>query len=221
MKSILIISILVCYSYESNSQNSPRAQEIEQKYNELTKELDHLDPLRSIFDLSDASLEYKYRLTYIVANSQNGQLICRLLVTPSFSPEYIIKIEKNTEKYFVTYLLANKNIWQTEKFDEIKFQKRRWEISKQNAGKIHNLFETSLDHTKSSDKTRKMTDGINYYFTSIGNGRLRSGTKKSPKKGTKIYELIQIIESLVQTDVDYNYLNTSIDSLIKRFNNEN
>lgn len=159
---------------------------------------DHLEPVKSIFD------EYDYRFVYhsdvrkILMNGMSDTPEVRFLIIPSFATEEVVAIENESDKFFIVHHKMEKSIWYTdENKEDIKVQKTKVQISKSDAQLYIDLFKVAVEKKKYPEEPIFGTDGTNYYF-SVSDSGLKTGTVWSPRKGTKMKELVDIGNSLIK-----------------------
>ncbi|MCV9386188.1 hypothetical protein [Reichenbachiella ulvae] len=218
MKAFLTTLVLVSVIWNSYGQTGRIEGESWSNYVERTAiESDHLEPVDSYFDYFKYEIDYKNKIRSFLLDTLNKRPLARLLVLPSFTSEYVINLENIEGTYVVTKVSVDRSIWYAENPDDIKIIISERSISKTLADKIDNLFETALDQTKYKNNGMMGTDGTTYYFTSIGNSGRRTATKWSPRKGTKINQLIGITEALTLRNLNEDQLIDEIDKLMGRF----
>ncbi|AGC77796.1 hypothetical protein LX97_02024 [Nonlabens dokdonensis] len=159
---------------------------------------DHLEPVKSIFDEYDFRFVYHSDIRKILMNGMSDAPEVRFLIIPSFATEEVVAIEKEDENYYIIHHRMTKSIWYTdENKEDIKVQKTKVRISKFDAQLYIDLFKAAMSKRKYPHKMNFGTDGNNYYF-SVYDSPLKTGTTWSPRKGTKMKELVDIGNSLIK-----------------------
>ncbi|MDX1587016.1 MAG: hypothetical protein R3222_09735 [Balneolaceae bacterium] len=192
---------------------------------------DHLEPVDQYFSLSDSDLEYFRNMKEILFEglSQNPEI--RILVLPSFHPEYVLDImeEKESERRVVYLNVAKDYIYHVETQEElerIELMKFRKQIEEDSFDLIYKLFQTVIYQVRYNKPERFLVraDGTNYYFSVFDDG-LKSGTIWSPSKGSKMGRLIDISERIFKLATENNSflkvdgeLETKIETLIDDLN---
>lgn len=159
---------------------------------------DHLEPVESIFDEYDYRFVYHSDIRKILMNGMSDIPEVRFLIIPSFATEEVVAIEKEDENYFIIHHRMTKSIWYTdENKEDIKVQKTKVQISKSDAQLYIDLFKVAMSKRKYPVEMNFGNDGNNYYF-SVYDSPLKTGTVWSPRKGTKMKELVDIGNSLIK-----------------------
>ncbi len=218
MKSKLLLLIFFILTYASFAQTGTKKDESWGDYvDRKAKEFDHLEPADSYFDYFQYRVEYHNKIRSFLLDTLNTRPLVIMLVLASFSNEYVINLEKLEGAYLVTKVTTDKSIWYTENPEEINVIASTHYISKNLADQVNELFEIALNQTKYNNDGILGTDGTNYYFTATGNFGRRTSSKWSPRKGTKIYELVRLTELLVSENLDEKKLTIEIQKLKNRF----
>lgn len=160
---------------------------------------DHLEPEAGYFaDFNFRHDYYPHIRNYLLKNlSQNP--VARLLVLPTFSPEYVISIEKDPrrENYFLVYAEAQENIYQKPAKEGILVTMHRIPIGKDLALQMNRLYMTAIAQVSYRRNQAWGVDGTTFHFTaySVGAG-VRSGYTWSPQRGSRMHDLIEITQLL-------------------------
>lgn len=184
--SLKIISFSIILSLFS-LHNTVKAQSIN----------DHLKPVESIYDLYDFQFEYYSTVRKVLFKGLSDSPKIRFQEMPSFTPENVLVIEFNhsQDKYFIVYHIGEKSIWYSKDRENVKVKKYKKEIDKTSVALIESLFKIAISQTKSPEKELRGNDGTNYFF-SVRNYGMKSGKVWSPRKGSKMYELTAIGNTL-------------------------
>lgn len=127
--------------------------------------------------------------------------VARLVVLPSFQPEYVLSIDQKGNKYFLIHNQAQKSIWsasQAQGSPKVEVEAKSVEISKETATTVGELFNTALDQVRYPAPVMSIRgDGTTYTFIAFraGNG-IRAGETWSPSVKTKMATLVAVAESL-------------------------
>ncbi|UOQ64327.1 hypothetical protein [Hymenobacter volaticus] len=162
---------------------------------------DHLLPAKGLLTSYSVQNQYytKVRETLYVGLDLNP--LARLVVLPSFEPEYVLSIDQKANKYYLTYNQTPKSIWSTtqaQSSSNVEAQAKSVEISKDMATTIEVLFNTALDQVRYPAPVMSIRrDGTTYTFIAFraGNG-LRAGETWSPDVKTKMATLVAVAENL-------------------------
>ena len=157
------------------------------------KAQDHLEPVRSIFDIYDFQFEYYSKVRNILFEGLTDNSEIRYLVMPSFSGENVLDISKDQKnfKYFIHHHIAEQSIWYSqndEKEVKVKVKKIKKEISERDVELIKLLFQKAVSTSRYPDKKTYGLDGTTYYFFTSR----KSGAIWSPDSGSKMSRLVEI-----------------------------
>ena len=162
--------------------------------NNLNAQVDHLEPVGGIFDIYDFQFEYYSKVRKVLFNGLDNSPEVRFLVIPSFFvPENVLDIEYDREigKYYLIHHICEKMLWNNEKWEEVKVDKYKKEITKNSVDIVKSLFEKAISKTRYSEVKTIKLDGTTYYFTVSDYGQ-KSGTVWSPSKGTLMRKLVDV-----------------------------
>jgi len=175
---------------------------------------DHLEPLKSMYDYSDSSIEYRMKVRKILFSGLSDRPEIRFLEIPSFTPESVLDIEFNQDKCYLIYHICEENIWYNRSKEQIKVHKFRTEINKASFVLIKKLFDLAIAGVRfpttpvpEIDEDGRVVllihnlveDGTSYYITtSVWGQYKKTGTIHSPGKGTKIGRLVNIGYQLIE-----------------------
>jgi hypothetical protein len=164
---------------------------------ECIAQSDHLESSNSIFDIYDFQFEYYSHVRNILFDGMTDMPEIRFLVLPSFSPEYVVSVEKDEDdNHYLVYHIGKESIWYSEKKDKIKVEKLKREIGSESAELIKELFIEALKDTRQVEGMSQGLDGVNYYF-SVNDWGPKTGTIWSPDDGTNMRELVNIGNELI------------------------
>lgn len=154
---------------------------------------DHLQPLEGIYDMPDFLFDYYTKVRKVLFYELSANPEIRFQVMPSFTPEEILQIEydKSTDKHKLVYRICEDMIWSNENWEKVKIKEFISEINKESVDLLKELFVLAISKTRFPENEHFGLDG-DYYFFSINNLSLKSGTVWSPQDGTKMKKLVDI-----------------------------
>ena len=166
---------------------------------------DHLEPVRDIFNIYDFQFEYYSKVRKVLFNGLSDNTEIRFQVMPSFTPENVLEIEFDNEKYYLIYHICKQMIWSNEKWENVKVSRFKTEIDKESVKLIKSLFSKAIAQVRfppTMEEGKMISvgcDGENYYFTvnEFGYG-IKSGFVWSPNNGTKMSKLVAIGNKLIE-----------------------
>lgn len=158
---------------------------------------EHLEPVNGFYDAFDFQFEYHSKIRNILFKGLAEGPIIRFVVIPSFTKEQVLDIERDEMKYYLIVHEVDKPIWGNYELDKIKVNEYRKELDSASVEIIHKLFHNALKQTRYPDRNTQGTDGANYYFSTLGDFQILSGTIWSPKNGTKLDKLVDISYDLI------------------------
>jgi hypothetical protein len=162
-------------------------------------------------------------LNKILLDNFSEKPLARYVVRPSFDPEYCFQIEQlegNSYILKVTYLRTN--YWYLKNRDTINPVRVEKKISSEFAQNIGTLFEKALDSVDHRPGIIEGIDGVEYFLYKYSeNRKISCGRTWSPSKGSKMYELIDICDRIVNyaksEDNSLENIQTQIKILIYKF----
>jgi hypothetical protein len=159
---------------------------------------DHLEPDDGYFDLQKYSYEYYSKIRSILFKGLSDSPEIRYFVKPSFDTEYVLQIEydRDNDNYFIVFQRAKESIWYKKDKQNIIVEIKRNRISKGDVELIKDLYINAIKKTQFIERDIIGLDGTTYVFTVFDFG-LKTGQTRSPKKDTKMDELIHISEKLI------------------------
>lgn len=166
--------------------------------NKAIAQTDHLEPVNSIFNISDFQFEYYSNVRNVLFNGLTGRPKVRFLIMPSFTPENVLDIEHDEKngKYYLVYHICERMVWGNKNLKGIKVNKYKKEISVVSVRLIMNLFETAIQEVEYPKEKNRGLDGENYYF-SINNYGLKTGKIWTPSENSKMGRLVKIGYELI------------------------
>jgi hypothetical protein len=169
---------------------------------------DNLQPQTGFFSGFTHQDSYYPIVKKILFDSLPNNADLRVVVLPSFSPEYLISIDSKGSKTYLTYRIAKQQIWNfpKPKNDQIKFNQFQIQLDSSIAKKIHELFFLAISNAKYSTRDAGV-DGTSYIFITFKNGfGLIGGQTWSPRTD-KLSGLITITEWLVDCSKTGEFIN--------------
>ncbi|MEM6524696.1 MAG: hypothetical protein AAF693_12915 [Bacteroidota bacterium] len=181
-------------------------------------ESDFLEPVDSYFNLRDHEFDYYQNIKSLLLVNLSESPLARMIVLPSFEREYVISIDEKDNVYSLNFVIASSSIWHTQKSETISPISTSKIIPCELAEKIQQLFELSINNARYVKGGGAGVDGTTYFFSTTTKGFTRTAQKWSPYEGTKIFELIELAESMINAEVDQEKLTKRIEILRSRFN---
>ncbi|HEX8377240.1 MAG TPA: hypothetical protein VF602_05435, partial [Pedobacter sp.] len=122
---------------------------------------DHLEPADKPSDYSGISKDYYSGIFKLLESDLNDCPIARYTVLPSFSPEYILSVEKHEGKKFkIVYQSSSENYWYSKNRPGVRLNNASRPIDKAFVIKIKSLFEAVIRETKEIQSNPVRTDGV-------------------------------------------------------------
>jgi hypothetical protein len=119
---------------------------------------------------------------------------CSILCLPSFSPEWLVLIEKekSSNKYFINFEISEKSIYGMMMNNKskkginpkaIKVERSRKEIDKNTKEQLEKVFYEMISQSRYPNESTRGLDGTIYIFSAWGNLGGRSAEIWSPQSG--------------------------------------
>lgn len=162
---------------------------------------DHLMPERGYFSSYPFQNAYYSQIRHILLDSLSDRFVVRIVVVPSFSPEYVLSIKQgNTNSAFVlVHRTASRSIWseqfRAKNYETIRVNEQRKNLPQPLASHLIKLFGLAVNQTRYPEQRSLGTDGTNYYVT-VDNFGWRGGYTWSPRQGSLMDKLVSIVEQL-------------------------
>jgi hypothetical protein len=216
MKKYLLVVIVTVLSLRSNAQ------------------LDMLEPETGYFSGLNHQDSYYPIVKKVLFDSLQYNTDIRIVVMPSFSPEYLISIDtRENGKSYLTYRIAKQQIWNwpKPKNDQIECQKYIIEFDNIFAKKLHELFVLAISKARFIPPPKGDTfevqgvDGTNYIFLTFVNGNGLIGGKTWSPRSEKMSGLVVLTEWLndcarTGTVQNQDKMLIKVNDLIDKFKNE-
>ncbi|GAA4400778.1 hypothetical protein GCM10023187_14290 [Nibrella viscosa] len=160
---------------------------------------DHLEPEAGYFADFNFRHEYYPHIRNLLLKNLSQNPVARVLVLPTFAPEYVISIEKDKrwDTYFLICAEARENIFQQPAKEGIEVVVRRIQLPKDLALQLNKLFMTAIGQVSYRRNQAWGVDGTTFHFTAynVGEG-VRSGCTWSPQRGSRMHDLVQVTQLL-------------------------
>jgi len=160
---------------------------------------DHLRPVNSLLGTFDHSVDYQVALRKWLIGEKIGYPLARLVVAPSFSPEYSVTIHApHNESPYVEYRKSKQLIWASPNRPNRKIDIYKKDIRPDIAYLVSVIWFQELMKVKQPESSAIGLDGVSYYFSKFHSDTgILEGTAWSPHKSTKITKLIEIAHHLI------------------------
>lgn len=126
--------------------------------------------------------------------------VARVVVLPSFAPEYVISIDQKARTYYLTYRVCQTSLWSAlaKKGKQVAVDTKTVELSQELATAVARLFNAAVDQTKYPEPIPSMnSDGTTFTFSTFRMGiGLRGGKTWSPQDGTHMGALVALVSHL-------------------------
>jgi hypothetical protein len=158
---------------------------------------DHLEPKRDFSSYEGVLKEYYENVFPKLLAGMSERPLARYMVLPSFSPEYVLSLEKEDKSgyFFLKLKYLNRNYWYAKSRKLVGSNSNKKRISDSLAFEIENLFKVATEGIKNPKGETKGLDGATYYFSTYRENKgLITGEKWSPKEGTKMDSLVNLCE---------------------------
>lgn len=128
--------------------------------------------------------------------------LIRFVVKPSTSPEYVLQIEKEDDRFKVVTILFRKNFWNSQKRSAIKTTRFEKSIPWVVVSPLDSLLKEITGPSMLNLAYEGGKDGINYVFYYHDSTSTQCGECWSPSKDTALFELVHIFEQTVSYSQD-------------------
>jgi hypothetical protein len=157
---------------------------------------DNLQPEKGLFSGYTFLDQYYSAVKKVLFDSLSLQTDLRIVVMPSFSPEYLISLDTKESKTYLIYRIVKQQIWQIPKpNDQVKFNNYEIEFDPSITKKIHELFVLAISKSKFDCLTDGL-DGTTYVFVIYENGYGLIGGQTWSPRTEKLSGLVAIAEWL-------------------------
>lgn len=179
---------------------------------------DHLNPAQNLFTVPDIAGVYYLQVKKILLKDSPLYSVARMIVLPSFEPEWMISINKTSGGAFeLEYVVVNQQIYANRQPDKIRVIKKSVAIPKDISTKIQAIWERALLGTQYDESMSFGFDGTAYIFSSYIQGKnFYVGEKWTPAENTytgALTHLGEFMRDYVGTAGDKAILNKIISSI--------
>jgi len=188
----------------------------------LCAQNDHLEPVSGLLNNYEHRFEYSKHIRNILFNGLGEFSELRYYVSPSFKNEHVLDISRGNPEYLISYHIAEKSIWYSKDKEQVRVKKVRKIISKEDTKLLKKLYFNAIYKARYIYSEFAILDGTGYVF-SVNEKGIKTGQAHSPNKGTKIYDLVdisnRIIESLNNEESNLFTISSKLRKEIKRLTN--
>jgi hypothetical protein len=162
---------------------------------------DHLLPAESYFANPDWHHAYYRAVRDALCAGLSDEPLARVLVMPSFLPEYVLAVQRKGAGYSLTYRVCEPSVWEThEGHLPVRVHTTTVPLRPAVATAITQLFTAAVAQTRyPAGDSGDGLDGTRYTFTTyertVG---FRSGERWSPPAGTRLRALVEVQATLRQ-----------------------
>lgn len=166
-------------------------------FNALNLKAQYLEPNKSIYEISDKQFRYYSKVRNKLFYNLSDRPEIRLLVKPSFLPEFVFQIEKDNTNgvYTAKYNVVSENIWYSKNYDSISVDKYSSNINKEDVLLLANVYLKTIEKTHFPIGFSGGYDGVTYHMAVWSTGA-KSGAIWSPDTGFA-KAIIDITEGLI------------------------
>jgi len=126
----------------------------------------------------------------------------RVVVQPSFAPEYVVSIDQQAGAYYLTYRVCQTSLWSTlaHKGQSVAVTTKTVAVSQALATAIARSFNAAIAQTKYPGPVQRLGfDGTTFTFSTFRPGiGLQGGDTWSPPAGTHMGALVALADRLKQ-----------------------
>lgn len=161
----------------------------------------YLEPVGGHFSSYAYQNEYYSKVREVLYVGLADDALAQVVVRPSFQPEYALSIERQDQRYYLLYNVAQRSIWgalQTKQGPPVTVESRRVEIGEPLAMAVVALWNTAIGQTRYPPPTVTIrSDGTTYTFVTFQAGvGLRAGQTWSPAASTPMARLVDVVLKL-------------------------
>jgi len=129
--------------------------------------------------------------------------LIRFVVKPSISPEYVLQIEKEDDRFIVVTILFRENCWNSQNRDTIKATRFEKSIPREVVSPLDSLAKRITKPSRLNNSYLGVgEDGTNYLFYYRSSASTQCGECWSPSNDTALFELVHIFEQMVSYSQD-------------------
>ena len=164
---------------------------------------DHLLPSEGYFTSYAHQRDYYPRVRDVLCAGLTDSPVAQVVVLPSFTPEYVLSLEKRAATYYLTYRVCETSVWaslQEKRRASVSVRTTTVELSQSAASAVINAFTQAIYQTHypaPSETHRLESDGTTYHFSLFQRGvGLQGGQTWSPREGTQMSDLVDLTTTL-------------------------
>ena len=160
---------------------------------------DHLEPVRDFTKYGSGLKEYYTSVIAKVTQGLSPRPLAQQIVLPSFSSEYAISIECDTNmQYFIKANYLNNSYWYSEDKSNVKSIFKQRLISSELAQTTQKVFRTALSQVRKPLKDMMGLDGETYLFYTYSESKgLIGGETWSPEIKSKMGAFVTFCNHLL------------------------
>ncbi|WP_375447277.1 hypothetical protein [uncultured Fibrella sp.] len=170
---------------------------------------DHLTPSIGFFATNGPEQEYYKLLRENLLTGLSDRPMARVIVFPSFSPEYLVALEQDHLEYYLFFRTCSKSIWSIRSMPEpLTLIEKKTEISPELGKRLNEFLFVTISHARYppieyiSFQGQKPVmafpmgvDGVTYRFVAtMPDSDVRSGEIYSPEKGSLMARLVGVVD---------------------------
>lgn len=170
---------------------------------------DHLTPSTGFFATNSPEQQYYKLVRQNLFTGLADQPMARVIVFPSFSPEYLIAVEKDHLEYYLIFRTCSKSIWSMRHMPEpLTLVEKKIEIGPELGQRLNEFLFITVSHARYPPieyitfQGQKPVmafpmgvDGIYYRFVaSMPGSDVRSGEVYSPQDGSLMAQLVGVVD---------------------------
>lgn len=163
---------------------------------------DHLQPTPGYLVSYSYATSYYPKLREVLYTGLGDSPAARVVVQPSFTPEYVLSIDQKEQTYYLTYRICQASLWSTlaKTGKLVAVDTKAVELNPKLAKVIARLFNTAIAQTKYPGPVQRVGfDGTTFTFSAFQMGiGLQGGDTWSPPPGTHMGALVALTDHLKQ-----------------------
>ena len=132
--------------------------------------MNYLEPISSYLFAHDYSQSYAIRIRRFLFKNHEGDNWVKMVVLPSFEPEYMFSLEQKNNGYYIQASKANKQIYSNKDLKDDKITNRSRKCSIKMAQELKKLWCDVLLKTRYPQEKPHGFDGVSYYFSAFKSG---------------------------------------------------
>jgi hypothetical protein len=166
----------------------------------------HLTPVPGIFDSYDFHYEYAVNVREVLFKNLGKKFVSRIVVTPSFKPEYLLSFENKKDSIILLYNEASEVIWDVKDLSKVRALTFRCKVDAEFSDKVRKAIDHYLTEVRYPMEKYAGADGVTYQFFTFNQGYgIHAGQTWSPTKGARLSKLISLVDKLKGICMENNY----------------